>query len=273
MTVERTTVAAALAAAAGLGAWLFLRPRAASASSTEAPPVPPKPQAKPKPAAKPAPAPAPAPTPAAQATPTTDQVEPGSASAIDSAGELAKTNRYETAFENVGEPDWVKVSTLPGKLITRVPLRTTGPESAQGITWARATERTAQAIAKRFGARLPTADELRAVAKAPEVTIVQACTFPSDHKTIRMYSSEAARRADECVRKNLGENPAGIPFTIGKFWVNGPCQKEGKKPMYGFFARKGDASSLIQKGGCTFHDDLHVDYSSTVFLVKDLAAA
>jgi len=186
---------------------------------------------------------------------------------------LPVKNRYETALESFAEPDWAKVSTLPGKLVTRVPLRTNGPEREQGIVWARASERRAQEVAKKFGARLPTADELRAVAAAPEVTIVRACTFPSNHPTIRMESSEAARRHDQCVTDSLGADPQGIPFTIGKFWVDGSCPKPGKKPMYGFFSRAGDVKSLIQPGGCTFHDDLHVDYSSTVFLVKDLAAS
>jgi hypothetical protein len=264
--VERGAIAAAVAALAGIGAWLIFRPREASATSPAKTSTgkPSTPSAKPAQATQAAQAPKPAAPAQAPSAPATSAAAP--------AGPVPTMNRYETALDAFGEPDWVKVSTLPGRLVTRLPLRTTGPEQAQGIVWARATERTAQAVAKRFGARLPTAEELKAVASAPEVTIVQACTFPSDNPAIRMESSEAARQHDACVARKLGDSPEGIPFTIGKFWVNGSCS-DGKKPMYGFFSRAGDVSSLIQKGGCTTHKDLHVDYSSTVFLVKELDAS
>jgi hypothetical protein len=253
--VERGAIAAAVAALAGIGAWLIFRPREASATSP----------AKPSPA-KPSPAKATTASPSAPSAPSTPGApKPAPATAPVTSSSLPSTGRYETAMDAFGEPDWAKVSTLPGRLVTRLPLLTTGPERAQGVTYARATQDTTRELAKRFGARAPTLAEMDAISKAPEVVIVQMCNQPP---TSQMASLEWARKHDECVRSRIGEAPSGpVYFTIGKHWV----EPLADAAIYGFFAKAGDPSSIVQRSARTLHrTGPHVDYSQTVFLVKDL---
>lgn len=261
--MEKSAVAAAVAALAGIGAWLLFRPREASATTSAKTSQPSKPTGKPtgKPssAAPAAPKPA-ATTPAAPTAPSTSSAVPDS---------LPSTGRYETALDAIAAPDWVKVSTLPGRLVTRLPLLTTGPERAKGVTYARATQVTTKTIAERFGARAPTIAEMQAIAQAPEVRIVSMCNQPAGPS---MMSLEWARRHDECVRKKIGDAPQDgvVYFTIGKHWV----EPLSEAAIYGFFKRDGDPNSVLQAHARTSHKGgPHVDYSQTVFLVKDLEAS
>lgn len=105
---------------------------------------------------------------------------------------LPNVGRYETALEHFGAPEWVELAALRGLLVTREPLRTTGPEAEQGIVWARASERRAREVAAELGARLPTAAECEAIARDPQVRIVSMCAQPPDH---RMSSPAAGRRS------------------------------------------------------------------------------
>lgn len=254
--MEKGTLAAAVAALAGIGAWLLFRPREAAATSAKPPAS--------KPASKPA-----ASTPAAAqaAKPAAAPSAPATSSAVPET--LPSTGRYETALDALGEPDWAKVSTLPGRLVTRLPLLTTGPERAKGITYARASQDTTREIAKRFGARAPTISEMKAIASAPEVRIVSLCSQPAGNS---MSSLEWSRRHDECVRKKIGDAPQDgvIYMGVGKHWV----EPLSEAAIYGFFRRDGDPSSVVQADSRTSHKPYpHVDYSQTVFLVKDLEAS
>lgn len=261
--MEKSAVAAAVAALAGIGAWLLFRPREASATPQAKASQASKPASKPA-ATVPASPPAPSPVPAASTAPSTSSSVPET---------LPVTGRYETAMDAFGEPDWVKVSTLPGRLVTRLPLLTTGPERDKGITYARATDATTRRLAQRLGARMATTGEMQAITSAPEVRIVSACTFPSDNPSVRMESMEAARRVDACYRSKIGEAPKDgtIYLGIGKHWIE--TQIPGRTGIYGLYSRENDPKSLIQKGGTSKHIDSHVDYSQTVFLVKDLEAS
>jgi hypothetical protein len=248
--MERGAVAAAVAALAGVGAWLLFRPREAAAKPSPSK-APGQPAAPGKPAST-----IPSST-APSSAPATSQAVPET---------LPTTGRYETAADAFGAPDWAKVSTLPGRLVTRLPLLTTGPERAKGITYARASQDTTRELAKRLGARAPTLAEMQAIAQAPEVRIVSMCNQPAGSS---MSSLEWARRHDECVRKKIGDAPQDgiVYFTIGKHWV----EPLNEAAIYGFFAREGDPSSVVQASARTSHKGYpHVDYSQTVFLVKDL---
>jgi hypothetical protein len=256
--MDKGTVAAAVAALAGIGAWLLFRPREASATTQAKTSQPSKPASKPA-AAAPA-KPAPTQAPAAPTAPATSSAVPDS---------LPSTGRYETALDAIAAPDWVKVSTLPGRLVTRLPLLTTGPERAKGVTYARATQVTTKTIADKFGARAPTIGEMQAIAQAPEVRIVSMCNQPAGDS---MASLEWARRHDECVRKKIGDAPQDgvVYFTVGKHWV----EPLSEAAIYGFFKRDGDPNSVLQANARTSHKPSpHVDYSQTVFLVKDLEAS
>ena len=176
---------------------------------------------------------------------------------------LPNVGRYETALEHLGAPEWVELAALRGLLVTREPLRTTGPEAEQGIVWARASERRAREVAAELGARLPTAAECEAIALDPQVRIVSMCAQPPDH---RMSSPEWARRHDACVALKLAQLEAGqMPWTIGKHWVQAPV---GRTAIFGFYLRSRDPGSIVQRGGTTKHNAAHVDYSMTVVLVK-----
>jgi hypothetical protein len=185
---------------------------------------------------------------------------------------LANVGRYETELEHFGAPEWVELSALPGLLVTREPLRCTGPEAEQGIVWARASERRAREVATSLGARLPTAAECEAIARDPRVRIISMCAQPPDH---RMTSPEWARRHDACVALKLAQLEAGqMPWTIGKHWVQAPTigkhwvQAPGRTAMFGFYLRSRDPKSIVQRGGTTMHNAAHVDYAMTVALVK-----
>lgn len=260
--MEKSAVAAAVAALAGIGAWLLFRPREASATTPAKTSQPSKPASQPA-AAAPASTPAKPAVTAAPAAPTA----PATSSAVPET--LPSTGRYETALDAIAPPDWAKVSTLPGRLVTRLPLLTTGPERAKGVTYARATQVTTKTIADKFGARAPTIAEMQAIAQAPEVRIVSMCPQPAGTS---MSSLEWARRHDECVRKKIGEAPQDgvVYFTIGKHWA----EPLSEAAIYGFFRKDGDPSSVVQASSRTSHKPSpHVDYSQTVFLVKDLEAS
>jgi hypothetical protein len=176
---------------------------------------------------------------------------------------LANVGRYETALEHFGAPEWVELSALPGLLVTREPLRCTGPEAEHGIVWARASERRAREVATSLGARLPTAAECEAIARDPRVRIISMCAQPPDH---RMMSPEWARRHDACVALKLAQLEADqMPWTIGKHWVQAQV---GRTAMFGFYLRSRDPKSIVQRGGTTMHNAAHVDYAMTVALVK-----
>ena len=196
---------------------------------------------------------------------------------------------YRTAIEDIEPSQWVRFSTLPGKLVMLHPRTKNAEDKKAGVVFARTDWNGAAALAKALGGRMPTRAELDAMARADEGIIVAHCGLTSSDEAVRqMATREMAAKHDACMAKKFpgGVLPNGQTVLMNKTWVGGdPYWVKGGRSVssdtpgavpgaeeWGFWSRDGDPKSLVQKDRGA-HDKNHVDYSMVPMVIKDVAQA
>jgi len=181
------------------------------------------------------------------------------------------TAPYTTPFNDVCAPPFVQLGSI---WITDTPLLDYSPG---GPTYARLTYRDALAIADaRFGARLPTRDELLALheAAAAAGTELRPVTLPADAE---MASLARCIEHDAKVQERFEELVICRPCAfagIGKQWIRPAPQ--GRAALCGWWVDDVHAydpsrhgPGFVQQGLIDTHNDEHCDYSMCTMLVRD----
>jgi hypothetical protein len=190
------------------------------------------------------------------------------------SGSLKSGALYRTPLDAVEiRGGWVDIGG--GVEVTRVPLLDGRQEAKDaGISFARLTYSDAEQVAKRYGARIPTAAELDRARMLAGARILKPCTlvFTADDER-RMSTVEYAKRHDGCITTQLDITPlaeSSVLINAGKHWASDPVQ--GQYAGAGHITNHGwydvdDPSRMIQrKGG--HHGPDYTDYSQTTVLAR-----
>jgi len=211
---------------------------------------------------------------------------------------------YQTSLGDITPGKWIKVSTLPGKLLMLHPKTTSIVDKLAGVVWARTDYKGAEALARQLGGRVPFRSELERALRAPEAVIVDASAQPFE----TMGTRAASVAHDKAARAKFGQNgdPDGELVFFTKTWVTadedpdhtwtveptaksakirrGPGGKLGRHaPEWGFWRNGGGCTSaeMAVKDGkgnswCQIqadygaHNDSHVDYSMVPSVIRDV---
>jgi hypothetical protein len=214
---------------------------------------------------------------------------------------------YETSLSDIEPGKWIKVSTLPGKLLMLHPKTNSVLDKLAGVVWARTNYKNAEALARKLGGRVPYRSELERALRAPEAVLVDASNQPVE----TMGTRAAAAKHDKEARAKFGDagDPDGSLVFFTKTWIvadedpdhnwtvepsssgsgfpnirRGPGGKLGRHaPEWGFWRKGKNCSSsemsVIDSKGQSWcqiqanygaHNDLHVDYSMIPSVIRDV---
>lgn len=139
--------------------------------------------------------------------------------------DLVRGDTYQTSVSDIEPGKWIKVSTLPGKLLMLHPKTKSLIDKLAGVVWARTDYDGAEKLAKQLGGRIPFRSELERALRAPEAVIVPASNQPVE----TMGTRAAAVKHDKEAREKFGDagDPDGQLVFFTKTWIKADEDPDG----------------------------------------------